>query len=165
MIPGWSKEDRLKLTKGIVKNAGCTIDPADNQWMQNKTDFFKRRRRMHIMQFSSRIFADVAFSSGWDAGWHQPQYIGRGEGANEYRLKGLFLPEDEEGAEYYLQRRLENLHPSLGNQAGLWKSLPAEAPSPSRWTHRSKQGALFSSSTRPSQASSSSSSKAKPSHA
>ena len=153
------------MTKAVFKNAGCTIDPADNQWNDTMTGFAKRRRRMHIMQFSSRIFADVAFSSGWDAGWHQPQYIGRGEGANEYRIKGLFLPEDEEGADYYQQRRLEALHPSMASQVRLWKSLPAEAPSPSRWTHRSKQGALFSSSTRPSQASSSSSSKAKPSHA
>ena len=158
-------EDRFELTKGIVKNAGCTIDPADNQWMHNKTDFFDRRRRMHIMQFSSRIFADVAFSSGWDAGWHQPQYIGRGEGANEYRIKGLFLPEDEEGADYYQQRRLEALHPSMASQVRLWKSLPAEAPSPSRWAARSKSGAWFFSSTRPSQASSSSSSTAKSRHA
>ena len=114
------------------------------------------------MEYAHRIFADKDADS-FDAGYFQPQYIGLGEGENEYRLKGLFLPVDEEGEEYVMQRRVETLYPEIsGSQAAMFKSSPHGSTSPSRWTSRSKFGSAFVMPTK-AKSSSSSSSRAVPS--
>ena len=128
------------LTKQI-KDSGCTVDGADAEHGpgEHSTVFFKRLRRMHINVFSRRIFAS-RHAAGWDAGCYQPQYIGRDEGKVDYRLKGLYIPLDPEGCDYYLNRRLEHAHPGFYGSVNMWKSKPGESSSPSRWTHRSKLG-------------------------
>ena len=78
----------------------------------------------------------------YDVASSQPQYIGRDEGIHDYRLKGFFLPIDEEGNDYYIHRRLEAAHPGI-LATRMWKSSPGPKPSASRVTHRSKTGNLF----------------------
>ena len=133
------KKRFAELTKQIKDN-GCTSDGADALYGPgvHSTDFFKRLRRLHINAFSRRIFASRQ-AGGWDVGWYQPQYIGRDEGNVNYRLKGLYVPLDPDGCDYYMNRRLEYRYPGIASYS-MWKSKPAESSSPSRWTHRSKLG-------------------------
>ena len=133
------KKRFAELTKQI-KDSGCTVDGADAEHGpgEHSTVFFKRLRRMHINAFSRRNFASRD-AAGRDAGWYQPQYIGRDEGKVDYRLKGLYIPLDPDGCDYYMKRRLEYKYPGIAS-VDMWKSKPAESSSPSRWTHRSKLG-------------------------
>ena len=156
---GW--KTGFNMVRLCVRTAGCTKDNADSPWESSPTSFAKRLRRLHISQYTHRIFARPN-ATGYDAASHQPQYIGRNEGANDYRLKGLFLPVDDYGVDYYELRRLEKQHPGLDRLPSMWKSAAAEASSPTRWTSRSKLGAAFASSSSTPGTSSSSSSKAKP---
>ena len=96
------RKARFAVVKKIVKNAGCTRDESDVLNEDDSTLFFDRLRRLHIMSYSHRIFT-LPDALVWDAGHKQSQYIGRDEGANDYRIKGLFLPLDPDGHEYYLQ--------------------------------------------------------------
>ena len=130
------------MLKGMLNLEGCTKDAADDKYDDEMTDFAKRVRRLHVMSYAHRVFAEPG-ATEYDAPSHQPQYIGRDEGALQYRLKGMFLPADEEGIDYYLQRRLENSHPGITGLPSLYKSMPDAASSPSRWTSRSKLGAAF----------------------
>ena len=155
---GW--KTGFNMVRLCVRTAGCTKDNADSPWESCKTHFAKRLRRLHILQYTHRIFARPN-ATEYDVASHQSQY-GRNEGANDYRLKGLFLPVDEEGVDYYVLRRLEKKHPGLLRLTSMWKSAAAEASSPTRWASRSKLGAAFCSSSSTPRPSSSSSSKAKP---
>ena len=95
---------RQAIVKKIVKNAECTIDEGDVLNEENTTLFFDRLHRLHIMSYSHRIFT-FPDALVWDAGHKQPQYIGRDEGADDYRLKGLFLPLDPDGHAYHVPKK------------------------------------------------------------
>ena len=121
-----------------MKKAECTkdfSDPIHGGWL---TEFALNLRRLHVRSYCHRIFA-MPHAREYDAASSQPQYIGRDEGIHDYRLKGFFLPIDEEGNDYYIHRRLEAAHPGIV-ATRMWKSSPGPKPSASRVTHRSKMG-------------------------
>ena len=137
-----SKEEWRKNLDSVricVKQNGCTIDPADIVGVKPVTAFGKRVRRLHIHAYCHRIFArhDEDF---YDAPCLQPQYIGVNEGEHYYRLKGFYLPVDEDGYEYYLNRRLEDAFPDVYGSTAMWKSPATEDSSPVRKSSRSKFG-------------------------
>ena len=129
----------IEVVKDMVKVDGCTTDSIDLTHFGKPTAFFKRIRRLHINAYTRSIFASRD-AAGYDAGRHQPQYIGRDEGDVDYRLKGLFVPLDPDGCEYYSNRRMEAANPELFNSTTMWKSKPADNDLPSRWSSRSKLG-------------------------
>ena len=130
---------KFEVVKDMVKADGCTTDSIDLTHFGKPTAFFKRIRRLHINAYTRRISAPRD-AAGYDAGRHQPQYIGRDEGDVDYRLKGLFVPLDPDGCEYYSNRRMEAAHSELFSSTHMWKGKPAENSSPSRWASRSKLG-------------------------
>ena len=133
------RKARQAIVKKIVKNVECTKDEGDVLNEENTTWFFDRLRRLHIMQYSHRIFTFPG-AAQWDAGYKQPQYIGRDESENDYPIKGMFLPVDAEGEEYYMSKRVEWAHPEIIGDISMSKSMPTTAHSPVRWTARSKLG-------------------------
>ena len=123
----------------LVKWHCCTKDHGDIVFMSPLTDFAKNCLRQHVRAYCHRIFADPV-ADAYDASSNQPQYIGRNEGDADYRMKGYYIPVDEGGIEYYLNRRLEDAHPGLYGSTAMWKSKPDELKSPVRASHRSKFG-------------------------
>ena len=137
-----SKEEWLKNLDSVricVKTNGCTIDPAGIVSVNPATAFVKRVCRLYIHAYCHRIFAKQGDES-YDASCLQPQYIGVNEGEHDYRLKGFYLPVDEEGYEYYLNRRLEDAYPDVYGSTAMWKSPATEDSSPVRKSSRSKFG-------------------------
>ena len=122
-----------------MKASECTNDPGDVVDEMQKTKFAKRLRRMHISASCHRIFALPDVDS-YDVACYQPQYIGRDNGADDYRLEGYNLPLDEDGTPYYLNRRLEDQYLGVYGSIAMWKSKADASSSPIRRTTRSKFG-------------------------
>jgi len=131
--------DVFMMIKDLAKEAEATRHEDDPAFAKEKvSDFAKRLLRLHVMQYSHREFAEPD-SPVFDMPWKIPQYIGKNEIENSYKLRGFVIPDDEEAHTYFSNRRLESNKYEVWGNFSMWKSCPAEnQDSPSRKTSRSK---------------------------
>ena len=131
--------DVFRMIKDLAKEAEATSHADDPAFARAQmSDFARRLLRLHVMQYSHREFA-LPGSTVFDMPWKIPQYIGKNEIENSYKLRGFVIPDDEEAHTFYSNRRLESNLQEVWGATSMWKSCPAEnQDSPSRKTSRSK---------------------------
>jgi hypothetical protein len=135
----------LEELAALVKNLRATSVDSDPAFNRKLTKHAQRFWRQHRMLYCKRVFA-APHEAAADISWQVPQWIGTADTntPEQYPMRGFYLPNDEDGMQYYGNRRFEQQNPEAYRELAQFKaSALGSAMSPTRQPSRSKAGAAI----------------------